>query len=301
MGWLFCRIVVFFLLVLQFNIFTEARLVGLNYGLLGNNLPPPSKVVALLKSRNITRIRLFAPNHTVLRALEGSGIEVILGTLNEDLKNISSDVTYALSWITSNVEPYSDTINFRCISAGNEVIPGDLADFVLPAMKNLHTALAASNLINIPVSTSVPTSVLGTSYPPSKGEFAENVNSIMTSITAFLAAKKSPLLVNVYPYFAYISNPNDIPLFYALFNSTEVVVQDGKLGYKNLFDAITDAVYSALEKAGGSLGTPKRPGKSIETYVFAIFNENLKPPGTEQNFGLYYPNMTQVYHLNFSQ
>ncbi|KAA8522038.1 hypothetical protein F0562_012648 [Nyssa sinensis] len=340
MGWLFYILAASFLLMLQLNISAEAGVVGVNYGLLGNNLPPPSKVIALLKFRNITRVRLFAPNDDVLKALEGSGIAVILGTLNEDLLNLGSDVSYAMSWINKNVIPYSETIRFRCISAGNEVIPSDLAIHVLPAMTNLNTALRAVNLGKIPVSTAVSTTILGTSYPPSKGEFAEDVNSTMASITSFLAANKSPLLVNVYPYFAYIYNPQNITPSYALFNSSEVVVRDGRLEYKNLFDAITDAVYSALEKAGGASvkivisesgwpsnengdiatisnaqlynnnlvshvsgesGTPKRPGKSIETYVFAIFNENLKPPGTEQNFGLYYPNMTEVYHVNFTQ
>lgn len=307
--------------------------------MLGNNLPTPEKVIELLKSRNITRVRLFAPDQTVLQALEKTGIEVILGTLNQDLENLGADKSYAVNWINNYVVPYSDTIKFRCISAGNEVIPSDLAVHVFPAMTNLNSVLRASNLAEIPVSTSVATSVLGVSYPPSKGKFAENVRPIMQSIAGFLAQNKFPLLVNVYPYFAYVYNPEDVPLSYALFNSSEVVVRDGGLGYKNIFDAMMDAVYSALEKIGGEsidivvtesgwpsnengdiatiqnsetyvnkmvehvsgdAGTPKRPGKSIETYVYAIFNENLKPPGTEQHFGLFYPNMTEVYHVDFT-
>ncbi|KAK9158363.1 hypothetical protein Scep_004937 [Stephania cephalantha] len=83
----------------------------------------------------------------------------------------------------------------------------------------------------------------------------------------------------------------------------------------SLFDAIVDAVYSALEKTGDDVvmlensqtydqnlikqvrrtfETPKRPGKSLETYLFALFNEDLKPEGTEQNFGLYHHDMTEV-------
>ncbi|CAL5436463.1 unnamed protein product [Camellia sinensis] len=318
----------------------EAGVVGVNYGLLGNNLPQPNQVIALLKSRNITKTRLFAPNLDVLTALKNSGIEVILGTLDQDLQDLSTNVSHATSWINTNILPYSDTIRFLCISAGNEVIPGDLSPYVFPAMENLKTALESANLGNIQVTTSVSTQILGISYPPSKGEFSVDVISEMGQITSFLAENKSPLLVNVYPYFAYIDNPNEIQLSYALLNSTEVVVRDGTLEYKCLFDAIVDSVYSALEKAGGeaveivvlesgwpsdgdgeiaasvenaemyngkmiehvsgTLGTPKRPGKSIETYVFAVFNENQKPPGTEQNFGLYYPNMTEVYHVEFN-
>ncbi|OVA06117.1 Glycoside hydrolase [Macleaya cordata] len=45
-------------------------------------------------------------------------------------------------------------------------------------------------------------------------------------------------------------------------------------------------------------GTPRRPDHYYDTFVFAMFNEDLKQPaGTEQNFGLFYPNMDPVYPL----
>lgn len=45
-------------------------------------------------------------------------------------------------------------------------------------------------------------------------------------------------------------------------------------------------------------GTPRRPGVFIPTFIFALFNENLKPGGVaEQNWGVLYPNGTQVYSL----
>ena len=343
---LFFRHDFFFEIVIPFMLFefaiyldAEAGTIGVNYGRLGDNLPPSTQVVALLKSRNINRLRLFDPNLDALEALQGSGIEVVLGTLNQDLPQLAADLSFARSWVSTNVIPYSQNVRFRYISAGNEVIPGNLAAYVFPAMQNLDQALRDAQLpYSIPVSTSVSTAVLGTSYPPSQGEFSMDIDPIMRSITGFLAANGSPFLVNVYPYFSYINDPVNVPLDYALFNSSRVVVRDGELEYKNLFDAITDATYTALEKAGGASvkvvvtesgwpsnengqiatienarmynnnlvahlsgakGTPKKPGESIEAYVFAIFNEDLKPRGTEQNFGLYYPNMTEVYHVEF--
>ncbi|KAM7256139.1 hypothetical protein ACFE04_011880 [Oxalis oulophora] len=337
MACVFYCLLALFLLVLQFNTIAEAGNVGVNYGLIADNLPPPTEVVALLKSRKITKVRIFAPNHAVLHALAGSEIEVIVGSLNEDLQNLASDVSNAKAWVQTNVIPYAQTLKFRCIYAGNEVIPGDLANFVFPAMVNLRAALDAANLANIHVSTAVASSVLGVSYPPSQGKFADGVSSVMGQITNFLQQTGSPLLANIYPYIAYNDNQDVISLSYALFQSGQVVVQDGSLGYTCLFDAIVDATYSALEKAGGSnveivvsetgwpsngngqiatiqnaktyngnlakhvshgSGAPKRPGKNIETYIFALFNENQKPAGTEQNFGLYYPNKSEVYHIH---
>jgi exo-beta-1,3-glucanase (GH17 family) len=140
----------------------------------------------------------------------------------------------------------------------------------------------------------------------------------------------------VYPYFAYKGSPGDISLNYALF-LPGTTVRDGGNGlvYTNLFDAMVDAIHAALEKAGAASvrvvvsesgwpsaggaaasvqnartynqnlinhaaqGTPKRPG-ALETFVFAMFNENKKPgEPTEQNFGLFYPNKSPVYPITF--
>lgn len=197
--------------------------IGVNYGLKGNNLPSPDKVVSLYKSRNIQKLRLFNPDATVLTALKNSGIQLVLGTLNEDLQNLAGDTGFAANWVDAHVIPYVRTVNFRYITAGNEVIPSDISNYVLPAMRNLDDALKKAN-ISIPVTTAVHSSVLGESYPPSQGAFADSTVSIMTSIAAFLKANKSPLLVNLYPYFAYIGSVKEISLEYATFTSKTTVI-----------------------------------------------------------------------------
>lgn len=46
-------------------------------------------------------------------------------------------------------------------------------------------------------------------------------------------------------------------------------------------------------------GTPRRPSQKFDIFIFAMFNENKKPVGIEQNWGIFYPNMNPVYPLHF--
>ncbi|KAF8716751.1 hypothetical protein HU200_025837 [Digitaria exilis] len=309
--------------------------------MIANNLPSPDKVIALCRSKGITDVRLFHPNTTVLAALRGSGLGVVLGTLNEDLSRLASDASFAASWVNSYVQPFAAVVRFRYVAAGNEVIPGDLAALVLPAMRNLESALRAAGIAGVPVTTAVSTSVLGTSYPPSQGAFSEAALASVGPIVSFLASRSTPLLANVYPYFAYADDPSSVQLDYALLQSTSAAaVKDGGVEYTNMFDAIVDAVYAAVGRVGVSgdvevvvsetgwpsggggegasvgnaaayvnnvvrhvgsgRGTPRRPGKAVEAFIFAMFNENQKPEGVEQHFGLFQPDMTEVYHVDFA-
>ncbi|CAJ1976340.1 unnamed protein product [Sphenostylis stenocarpa] len=48
-------------------------------------------------------------------------------------------------------------------------------------------------------------------------------------------------------------------------------------------------------------GTPSRPNTDLNIYVFALFNENMKPgPTSERNYGLFKPDGTPAYPLGFS-
>ncbi|XP_031478453.1 glucan endo-1,3-beta-glucosidase-like isoform X3 [Nymphaea colorata] len=334
----------------------EAQAVGVCYGMNGNDLPQPSAVVGLLQSKNIRKVRLFEPNQAALQALGNSGIEVNLAVPNTELQNIANDPSAAGSWVATNIQAYP-AVTFGSITVGSELIPGSQAQLVLPAMQNIYNSIQGAGLgAQIKVSTVVSTSVT-TGFPPSAGVFTTDAMPFMVPIVQFLARTGSPLMVTVYPYFAYVQN-DVIGLDYALFTANYDVVTDGDLRYRNLFDALVDTVYSAIEKvdvpglqkvdgldstpnipikvpesgwpsrggSGGSAadgkayeatvsdastyvqnlvnhvaqGTPKRPGTPVDTYVFALFNENLKEgPEIERNFGLFYPDMQPVYDINF--
>ncbi|XWS53530.1 hypothetical protein CRYUN_Cryun10bG0009300 [Craigia yunnanensis] len=282
---------------------TGAESVGVCYGMLGNNLPSAGEVIELYKSHNIRRMRLYDPNPAALQALRGSNIEVMLGS--------------------------------GTVLGANKGTAG-LAQFVLPALVNVFNAIRSAGLQDqIRISTAIDMTLIGNSFPPSAGAFRGDVRSYLDPIIGHLAWARTPLLANIYTYFSYAGNPRDISLPYAIFTSPSPVIWDQGRGYQNLFDAMLDSLYSALENAGqhsvdvvvsesgwpsaGGFGTsvdnartylsnlirhvqggtPKRPGKAIETYLFAMFDENRKEPELEKHFGLFSPNKQAKYPLSF--
>ncbi|KAG2671105.1 hypothetical protein I3760_14G118200 [Carya illinoinensis] len=285
-------------------------------------------------------MRIYEPDQPTLNALRGSNIELIIGIREKNQLQALTDAAAATSWVQDNVRNYWPDVKFRYIAVGNEVHPDYAeAQFVLPAMQNIHEAIVAANLQDqIKVSTSIDTTLVENPFPPSQGSFSGAASSFINPIINFLVSNGAPLLVNVYPYFSYIHDPQKIALPYALFTSPGVVFTDpeGNRGYQNLFDALLDAQYSALEKAGApnlqivvsesgwpseggdaasvenagtfynnlinhvKSGTPKRPGQAIETYLFAMFDENQKGPDQiEKHFGLFTPGQQPKYQISF--
>ena len=63
------------------------------------------------------------------------------------------------------------------------------------------------------------------------------------------------------------------------------------------------AIYNRnlLRRQLGNEGTPLKPNTRLEVYLFALFNEDLKPgPTSERNYGLYQPDGTMAYNVGLS-
>ncbi|XP_019424824.1 PREDICTED: glucan endo-1,3-beta-glucosidase, basic isoform-like [Lupinus angustifolius] len=320
------------------NIHIAGAQIGICYGMMGNNLPSHNQVIDLYKSNNIKSMRLYEPNQEALEALRNSGLELMLGVPNSDLQKLSNNAN-AIQWVQNNVLNFWPSVSIKYIAVGNEVSPvggtSSLAQFVLPAIQNIYQAIRAKGLHDqIKVSTAIDMTLIGTSYPPSKGSFRSDVRSYLDPIIGYLVYANAPLFANVYPYFSYSGNPSDISLPYALFTSPNVVVWDGSRGYQNLFDALLDSLHAAIDSTNigyvkvvvsesgwpseggfgttydnarvylGNLiqhvkqGTPMRPGL-IETYLFAMFDENQKGNEIEKHFGVFYPNKQKKYPFGF--
>ncbi|CAN1150650.1 Glucan endo-1,3-beta-glucosidase, acidic isoform GL153 [Linum perenne] len=260
--------------------------IGVCNGRVANNLPTEADVVAFYNTNGITKMRIYDADQLTLQALKGTNIQLILD---------------ATAWVQTNILSYYPAVNFSYISVGNEIGTTDpIAPSVLPAITNI-------------------------------------ASSYIVPIVQYLANNGAPLLANVYPYFAYISNPAQIDLKYSTFGTSgQTVVHDGPYSYTNLFHAMIDSIHAALEKVAAPVevvvsetgwpsdggvgatvenasayysgltsgtvtsGTPRKPGQPIETYLFAMFDENQKPgAASEQHFGIFTPDKQPKYPVKF--
>ncbi|KAL3851491.1 hypothetical protein ACJIZ3_013373 [Penstemon smallii] len=325
----------------------EVESLGINYGQVGNNLPPPERVLDLLQSLKLTKARIYDTNPQILTAFANSNVELIVTVENQMLPTLT-DPTQALQWVNTHIRPYFPSTNITGIAVGNEVFTGGdttLITYLVPAMVNIHAALVRFGLSQfIHVSTPNSLAVLQNSYPPSSGSFLPELNQIMPQFLQFLGTTKSPFWINAYTYFAYKDDPSKISLDYVLFNPNSGMVDPyTKLHYDNMLYAQVDAVIFAMARMGyGGLevrvsetgwpsrgdanevgatvenaavynrnilrrqmrneGTPLRPNMRLEVYVFALFNEDMKPgPTSERNYGLFQPDGTMAYNIGLSE
>ncbi|CAN8303602.1 unnamed protein product [Cochlearia groenlandica] len=345
---------ILFLLSVTITFATAAISIGVNYGQIGDNLPSPEKAITLIKSIGANKVKLYDANPKILKAFADTNVEIIIGLGNEYLSTMKNP-SKALAWIKQNVSPFFPATNITCITIGNEILSlndSSLVDNLLPAMQGVHSALVIAGISDrISVTTAHSLSVLKSSFPPSSGEFRPDLIDCLKPILEFHRKTDSPFLINAYPFFAYKSNPKEIPLDFVLFQSNQGVIDPATgFRYDNMLFAQIDAVYSALSAAaetaaeggykslkvqisetgwpskgddeeygaspenakryngnlikmmnnGKKTKTPLRPNNDLVVYVFALFNENLKPgPTSERNYGLFKPDGTQAYSLGF--
>ncbi|KAG6748871.1 hypothetical protein POTOM_048808 [Populus tomentosa] len=321
--------------------------IGINYGQLEDNLPPPSPTAKLLQSTSIQKVRLYGSDPAIIKALANTGIGIVIGTANGDIPGLASDPNFAKSWINTNVLPFYPASNIILITVGNEVMTSNdqnLMNKLLPAMQNVQNALNDASLGGkIKVSTVHSMGVLKQSEPPSFGSFDPSYGDLMKGLLEFNSATGSPFAINPYPYFAYRSDTRPETLAFCVFQPNAGRMDGNtKIKYMNMFDAQVDAVYSALNSMGfknveivvaetgwpfkgddndvgpsienakaynGNLiahlrsmvGTPVMPGKSVDTFLFALYDGDLKPgPGSERSFGLFKTDLTMVYDVGLS-
>ncbi|KAL0306037.1 UNVERIFIED_CONTAM: Glucan endo-1,3-beta-glucosidase 5 [Sesamum radiatum] len=166
--------------------------IGVNWGTISFHRLSPETVVDLLKDNKIGKVKLFDADPTVMRALMGSGIEVMVGIPNEMLAVLSSSAAASDLWVSQNVSRYmvKGGVNIKYVAVGNEPFltsySGQFQSLVMPALMNLQQSLVKVNLAGM-VKLVVPCNADAyESSLPSQGAFRPELTQIITQLVSFL-------------------------------------------------------------------------------------------------------------------
>ncbi|KAK7262056.1 hypothetical protein RJT34_29616 [Clitoria ternatea] len=262
--------------------------IGVNWGTVSFHKLKPSTVVDLLKDNKIPKVKLFEADPDVLKALMGSGIQVMVGIPNEMLALLSSSPVSADLWVRHNVSAYMGKggADIRYVAVGNEPFltsyNGQYQNMVMPAIQNLQQSLVKANLASyiklvVPCNADAYESSL-----PSQGAFRPELTQIMTQLVQFLNSNGAPFMVNIYPFLSLYDN-GDFPQDYAFFEGTTHPVTDGNNVYSNAFDGNYDTLVAALGKLGygqmpiviGEIGWPSDGAIGANITAAKVFNQGL--------------------------
>ncbi|GKU91936.1 hypothetical protein SLEP1_g5741 [Rubroshorea leprosula] len=214
----------------------------------------------------------------------------------------------------------------------------DLINNLIPAMRSLNNALVRDGFQKIKVTTAHALNIFQSRVIPSLARFrADHAQTFFLPLLQFHRETKTPFMINPYPYFEVKQKSLSFALYklhrgvidkhsgklytnmldqlldstYSAMNAFgygDVDIVIGEAGWPSQGDANDPfaTMDNAISYNGNMIreilagkGTPLMPNRRFETYIFALFNENLKPgPVAEKNWGLFWPNFAPVYNAS---
>lgn len=277
-------------MILGLMVLGEVYGIGANWGTQATHPLPPNIVVKLLKDNGIQKVKLFDADSEILKALGGSGIEVMVGIPNEMLWTLANSLGAAEKWVEKNVSSHvsSNTVDIKYVAVGNEPflsqLNGTFLSTTFPALQNIQAALIKAGLgnrvkVTIPLNADVYQS---SNEKPSTGDFRQDIRDLMVNIVKFLNDNGGAFTVNIYPFISLYNDPN-FPADYAFFDGySSPIDDDGKI-YNNVFDANHDTLLWALQKNGfpnmsiiiGEIGWPTDGDNNANLKAAQKFNQGF--------------------------
>ncbi|XP_051125575.1 glucan endo-1,3-beta-glucosidase 1-like [Andrographis paniculata] len=301
------KLVPFFFLIASTSLSAEQDkdepFVGVNIGTAVSNFVSPPELVAFLQVQKISHVRLYDADADLLKALAKTKIKVIVSVPNNQLLAVGSSNATAAAWIGRNVAAYFPDTLITAVAVGDEVLTTtpSSAPLLMLAIESLYSALVAANLhTQIKISTPNSASIILDPFPPSQAFFNQSLAPVLTNLLQFLSRTKSPLMMNLYPYYVFMQNKGVVPLDNSLFKpltpSKEMVDPNTLLHYTNVLDAMIDSVYFSMknlnftdvavvvsETGWPSAGDSKEPYATIDnadTYNSNLIKHISDRPGT---------------------
>jgi Glycosyl hydrolases family 17 len=255
-------------------------------------------------------IALGIPNNRLADLSTPNGANAVVAEMINRLSSAFGKVR----WICVGNEPLGSWYNDQYLSV------------LAPAVTNVFKALQAKNYPSIGVTVPQNFEFMGTSWPPSASKIKDKYKQVIKATCSVIRQSRAPFMVNIYPYLTRRADPTNVPLDYALFTKTTPQFNDAGKSYFNLFDAMLDALHFALidiqsqdleivvgecgwptGPAGqpdastqtaqtflsnliahckSGRGTPQRPNRTIQCFVFELYDEANKDigPGPFERF-----------------
>ncbi|XP_061343922.1 glucan endo-1,3-beta-glucosidase 8-like [Gastrolobium bilobum] len=346
LAWVFCMILVHCQLQCCHGAET-VKGIGVNWGTQASHPLDPPIVAKMVQDNAIKKVKLFDTDSWAVSAFSGTDIELMVGIPNNQLKKLSKSMKHAENWVKHNVTKHMHDggVNIRYVSVGNEPFlssyNGSYETTTFPAMENIQKAIDKAGFGDrIKVTTALNADVYESrSDKPSDGEFRKNVYDVMKQIVQFLDERKSPFVVNIYPFLSLYQN-EDFPQDFAFFDSDSRTIDDKNAQYHNVFDANLDTLVWSLKKMGhpnvtitigevgwptdghkhanlnnakrfyqgflkkmaSKKGTPLHPGP-LDVYLFSLTDENYKsiaPGNFERHWGIFRYDGKPKFPIDFS-
>ncbi|EEF46650.1 Glucan endo-1,3-beta-glucosidase, acidic isoform PR-O, putative [Ricinus communis] len=256
-----------------------AKGIGVNWGTTASHPLPPPKAVELLKTNNISKVKLFDADPLVLQALSGSNIGVTVGIPNSMLKTLNSSKKAADSWVHDNVTRY--------FSAGTT---GVRIQYVAVGDEPFHQSY-------------------GEQFHPFVIGTAINIQSALTR--ASLAGQIKVVIPCSYDTFHFDLSYDTLATALSMVGFPDMNIVISKIGWPT--DGAANATSPLAETfmkglmyhLRSRLGTPLRPqNPPIETYIFSLLDENQRSIATgnfERHWGVFTFDGQAKYHIDFGQ
>lgn len=231
--------------------FSAVQSIGVNYGTVADNLPPPAQVAQFIKDKTfIDRVKIFDVNPDIIRAFANTGILLTVTVPNGEIPNLTN-IRYARRWVNEHIKPFYPQTKFNYIAVGNEILhwgPQNLVDNLVAAMRTLHKALVMNGIRDVKVTSPHSLGILESAKPPSLAKFRPGWDvGVLAPMLQFLRETKSPFMVNPYPYFGLDPNEIDFDLFRP---NRGYYDRFSKRSYTNQFDLLLDAVFMSMKRLG---------------------------------------------------
>ncbi|CAL4929967.1 unnamed protein product [Urochloa decumbens] len=316
--------------------------IGVNYGTIADNLPPAASTASLLMSTSIGKLRLYEPQPELVAALAGSNISMLLGIPNGDVPSLASSPAVAASWVAANIPttvPVSAiSVGNELLNSGDSTLP----PLLLPAMQNLLAALPAGSTTKIStvhsmavLSASDPPSS-GAFHPDLAGSLDPVLDFLHANAAPFMInpypyfAYASDTRPETLAFCLFQPNAGRVDAVSGLtytnmfdaqldairaaldakgYSGVDIVIAETGWPYKGDADEAGATVENAraynanlVAHLKSQAGTPRTPGKSVDTYIFALYDEDLKGgPESERSFGLYKTDLTANYDAGLAK